>query len=348
MREDKVAGSEAGGRDAHHHNQRGKAGNAGIRTSNPGGEGGANKSTRRDHGIRCKPRRPQIDPVPLGAVEIDNAVVAAAGVIDEDVRAGAAGQRIVAAEPPENIVTALAFQNVVAAMAGDDVVEFGAAHGADAADADRPRDIRIVADGSVAIGGSRAIRAERDHNAAGRMIEGDAGIAIAGDGIVTTAAFKFIGRGTAAIGPGTAGIGQGDRRRRHEPGRIVGIVKIRSPDGFDRTQRVGASVDSAGHGAGRQIDDNAGVVGGTEIIRAVEAAAAIDRVVAAEPFEIFVGQARVVAAGERIVEERAANLVDAGEMVGADRAIAGRRAGSAPAGIGGRVPAVGIECHGHA
>ena len=77
---------------------------------------------------------------------------------------------------------------------------------------------------------------------------------------------------------------------------------------------------------------------GKIVDRAVEAAAAVDQIVAAHAFEVFRRPRRVVAAMEHVVEIRATDAVDAGEMIGAGRGIAGRDARRA---AGGARPAVG-------
>src|SRR4030088_2597475 len=79
-------------------------------------------------------KRPQVDPVCRGVVEISDGGNAIAGLVDEDIRASTAGERIVAATTVENVVAALALQRVVEGITGDGVVELGAAYARDASD----------------------------------------------------------------------------------------------------------------------------------------------------------------------------------------------------------------------
>ena len=102
-----------------------------------------------------------------------------------------------------------------------------------------------------------------------------------------------------------------------EAGRIVAVVEIGALNAFDRTQRIGADRGIAGHGAERHIDaDPAGRVGHVVVLRGIEAAAAIDEVVAGEAREVFV----VGAAQQAVAEHRAHHGVDAAvDDVDADR-----------------------------
>ncbi len=83
--------------------------------------------------------------------EIGDGGNAISGFVNEDIRAGAAGEGIVATPAIEDIVAVKAFQRVVVAVASDDVVELGAPYCIDAAYD------RIVSNRYIAIGGSRSI-----------------------------------------------------------------------------------------------------------------------------------------------------------------------------------------------
>ena len=137
--------------------------------------------------------RPQVDPVAGAVAEIGNGGNAIARLVDEDIRADATDQRVVAAAAVEHIVAVETFKRVVAAIAGDDVIELGAPHRVDAAVE------VIVPDRVVAIGIAGPAGTERDDDAAGRMIVGDAGVAVADDGIVAGVALEFIEGRAAAI-----------------------------------------------------------------------------------------------------------------------------------------------------
>src|SRR6266851_10361003 len=123
----------------------------------------------------------------------------------ENIASGPAGERIVATVTDQHVVAIKAFQRVVATVAGDDVVEFGAAHCVDAADE------CVVTNRGVAIGSSRAISDERDHDAGGRMIKCHTRVTIAGDLIVAAAAFELVEGGSVAIDAGASGVGAGRR-----------------------------------------------------------------------------------------------------------------------------------------
>ena len=115
------------------------------------------------------------------------------------------------------------------------------------------------------------------------MVEGNAGVAVAGDLIVAAATFEFVEAARRAVVAGIAGVGAAAAERRG----IVAIGEIRAPDGFDRAQGIGAGIDSANNRPVTQIDGNAGVVDRMGVARTVEAEAAVDEIVAAEAFEIF-------------------------------------------------------------
>src|SRR5947207_5001873 len=137
------------------------------------------------------------------------------------------------------------------------------------------------------------------------MIEGHAGAAVADDGIVAAAALEFVEAAGCAVIAGIAGVGAAATERRG----IVAVGEVRSPDGLHRAQRVGTDIDSADHRSVTQIDGYACIVSRMGVARTVESCAAVDEIVAAEAFEIFRGLVRVVAAGEVVVEEAAADLV---------------------------------------
>src|SRR5260370_42447306 len=84
--------------------------------------------------------------------EIGDGGTAISGFVNDDIRAGAAGEGIVATPPIEDIVAVKAFQRVVVAVASDDVVELGAPYCIDAAYD------RIVSTRYIAIGGLRPLQ----------------------------------------------------------------------------------------------------------------------------------------------------------------------------------------------
>src|SRR4030081_3511485 len=127
---------------------------------------------------------PQIDPVSRGVAEIDDGGNAISGLVDEDIRAGTADERVVAAAAIEHVVAAPAIQRVVEGIAGEDVVEFRTSDRVDTAD-----DIVDAGGGAHGAAVNRSVVAKRDDHAAGRMIIGDAGVAVAGDLIVAATAF---------------------------------------------------------------------------------------------------------------------------------------------------------------
>jgi hypothetical protein len=154
------------------------------------------------------------------------------------------------------------------------------------------------------------------------MVVRHARVAVACNGVVAAIAFEFIEGGPVAIDACTPGI----RARGCKSGGVVGVRKIGSPDCFNRKQRVRARVGPSRHNARRQIDDDAGVVGCLGIHCTIEAATAVDEVVAAQALEILGRAGRIIAAGERVVKERAANVADAGKGIGTDGGVAGRDA----------------------
>ena len=123
------------------------------------------------------------------------------------------------------------------------------------------------------------------------IIERNARVAVAGDGIVAATAFEFIEGSSAAVGAGATGVGIRERRRGPESGRNVSIGEIATLDRLDRSQCVVADRGIAMNGASGEINNDAagdGVVSNRVVDRAVEAVAAVDQVVAAASEEIFV------------------------------------------------------------
>src|ERR1700712_3054358 len=98
-----------------------------------------------------------------------------------------------------------------------------------------------------------------------------------------------------------------------------------------------------GYGSLRQLHIDPDPAGRQLINRAIEAAAAVDPIVAAHAFEVFGGPGRVVAAVEKVVEIRTADAVDTDEAILADRGVADRDTGSTRRCEDRGVPAVGIE-----
>ena len=97
--------------------------------------------------------------------------------------------------------------------------------------------------------------------------------------------------------PSEPGVGAGAA----EAGGVVGVGEIGAAHGLDREQRVGADRGVAGHGAGGEVDGDARGRGRIAVVvGAVEAAAAVDGVVAGEAGEDLDGAEAVVAAEQRV------------------------------------------------
>src|SRR6476620_2847187 len=242
-----------------------------------------------------------------------NVAVGYADLEYENVAPGPAGHGVVTAIAAQDVISPLAFQRVVAAVAGDDVVELRTPHRIDAANE------RVVTNRDIAVGDTRTARAERNHDAGGRVIEGNTGIAVTGDGVVTTGSLKFVEGGAAAIDAGASGVGAA----RRESSCVVIVYKIRAPNPFNGLQRIGADVDAMGRidrrdGACRELHADARARERIAVDGAVETAAAVNQIVAAQSLEILGRARRIVAAGERVVEERAANAINAGKGVVSD------------------------------
>src|ERR1700738_2523483 len=189
--------------------------------------------------------RPQVDPVSGGVVEIGDGGNAISGLVDEDIRAGTAGERVVAATAVEHVVAAPATQGVIAAIAGEDVVELGANHPIDAAD-----NIVSAGGGAHSAAVNRTVVPKRNDYAAGRMIIGDAGVAIAGDRIVAAAAFKFIKVAARTPRTSISGIRARPGPAPRKADRVIDIREFRSPNRLDRSQGIGARIRATGHGPG--------------------------------------------------------------------------------------------------
>ena len=104
------------------------------------------------------------------------------------------------------------------------------------------------------------------------------GIAVAGDLVVAAHPLELVeGRSGREIGRGAV-----------EIGRHIGIVEIGAADRLDRNQRIGSDRGVAHHRAGRHVDADAGDGPGIGVIdRLVEAAAAIERVIAGAAIKDF-------------------------------------------------------------
>src|SRR4051812_36847737 len=225
--------------------------------------------------------------------------------IDEAVEPVSTGQRVAAA---------LAFDKVVSAIACDRVGKVGAADARDAAEE------CVGSDRGIAGGGARSIESERDRDAGRGIVVADAGIAVAGDGVVAAHALEFIEvAATACIGAGRRGSVAG------EPYGIVGVGEVGAAYGLDRDERVGPDRRIARDDAGRERDVDARCyVAITAVDCAVEAPIAIDQVIAAAAVEILRRARGVGASEERVGKVRATDRTHAGKSVGADpRDIAG-------------------------
>ena len=90
----------------------------------------------------------------------------------------------------------------------------------------------------------------------------DAGVAVAGNGIVAAVALEFVegaDRATDRDPAGGTGVGLAGRHRGSEPACVIDIREIRAPDGLDRDQRVGSGADAGapgpiGHRPGGKLD----------------------------------------------------------------------------------------------
>ena len=138
--------------------------------------------------------------------------------------------------------------------------------------------------------------------------------AVAGDRVVAAQSFELVKIAVVA-----------DIKRACETvsRRHKGIGKVGALNALDRPQGIGASRRVAAHGAGGQIDtDPARREKDIVVARRIEAAAPVDKVVAGKTGERVVCRTTE----QRVIEHRRLHGIDAGEVVGADRCIAGGNA----------------------
>ena len=227
-----------------------------------------------DEGVGAVAARHGVGDRRLAAAVGRDGVLGPAAGEDRDVAAGAAVDGVVAAAADEGVAVAVADQRVAEGRAGDAVDAAGDGVGAGHGDVSR----------RGAVGGAER-QVDRDR---GRGIGvDDAGVAVAGDDVVAAEAFELV---EVAVVADIEGAGQA------VAGRVVMVGEVGALDAFDRTQRVGADRGVAGRGAGRHVDGDA--AGGEEdvvVARDVEAAAAVDVVVAGETGEGVVGGRRPAA-----------------------------------------------------
>src|SRR5882757_5861681 len=115
------------------------------------------------------------------------------------------------------------------------------------------------------------------------MIKRNTGVAVAGDVVVAAASLELVGRGSAAVDAGTSRIGADSGEAR----RVINIREFGSPDRLYRCQRIGPDIRAARNRACRKLHVNAGTGICHVVTRAIETAAAIDRVVTAQSLEVL-------------------------------------------------------------
>src|SRR5262249_1285120 len=154
-------------------------------------------------------------------------------------------------------------------------------------------------DGRIAIGSAGARRRaglQVDGHAGGRIGEAEAGVALSDDGVVAPRPREL------RESPQRTRLGAGAP----EAGPTADVVAIGTADGFDGQKRLGADGGVARDDAGGEVNRDPGrgrrvLV----IVDAVEAAPAVDRVVAGKANEHFDGAKRIVRAANRVSESGA-------------------------------------------
>ena len=151
------------------------------------------------------------------------------------------------------------------------------------------RAIDAAGEGVVAdrgrIASRRALRrtgaagADRDRHASRRVGVDHLRIAVAGDGVVAAKALELVEVAVAGADV--------QRTRQAIAGRIVAVGQHGALDAFDVAQRIRADRGIAGGGTRRHVDGHAARDGAQAVVaRGIEAAAAVDEVVAAKAGEV--------------------------------------------------------------
>jgi hypothetical protein len=153
----------------------------------------------------------------------------------------------------------------------------------------------------------------------GRVGKSNPRIAIAGDGVVAPHAVEFV---EGAVGAGiSAGAGESDG--------VESIGGVRTSDRFDGQKRIRTHRESITcHSSHGQLDVDTPHRRRVErVVRAVEAAPAVDRVVTGAAFEYLDCAGSIAGAEQLVVKSRAddARKPRPDEVVGPDRRIAGCR-----------------------